>query len=64
MSEAKVIKVIKVIKVTKGVDGNDVTLFVHRPVNSKGPLPGILPPPRQRYDHPRGRRTRLRPLAD
>ncbi|MCP4083553.1 MAG: hypothetical protein GY745_00635 [Actinomycetia bacterium] len=29
-------------KVIKGVDGNDVTLFVHRPVNAKGPLPGIL----------------------
>ncbi len=25
-----------------GVDGNDITLFIHRPTGSSGPLPGIL----------------------
>jgi len=25
-----------------GVDGNDITLFVHRPADAEGPLPGIL----------------------
>jgi acetyl esterase len=30
------------IEVIRGVDGNDVTLFVHRPTDLDGPLPGVL----------------------
>jgi acetyl esterase/lipase len=30
------------VEVIKGVDGNDITLFVHRPSGAKGPLPGVL----------------------
>ncbi|MCP5029476.1 MAG: alpha/beta hydrolase [Actinomycetia bacterium] len=30
------------VVVIKGVDGNDVTLFVHRPTEATGPLPAIL----------------------
>jgi acetyl esterase len=32
----------RTVEVIKGVDGNDVTLFVHRPASADGPLPGIL----------------------
>ena len=31
-----------VTEVIKGVDGNDITLYVTRPANQQGPLPGIL----------------------
>lgn len=30
------------VEVITGLDGNDVTLFIHRPAASTGPLPGIL----------------------
>ena len=30
------------VEVIKGVDGNDVTLYVHRPAGVDGPLPGVL----------------------
>jgi acetyl esterase len=30
------------VEVIRGVDGNDITLFLHRPANVTGPLPGIL----------------------
>jgi len=30
------------VEVIRGVDGNDITLFVHRPSGIAGPLPGIL----------------------
>ena len=30
------------VEIIRGIDGNDVTLFVHRPVDADGPLPGIL----------------------
>ena len=29
-------------EVIKGVDGNDINLYIHRPTNVAGPLPGIL----------------------
>ncbi len=29
-------------EVIPGVDGNDITLFIHRPVGQEGPLPGIV----------------------
>lgn len=29
-------------RVIQGVDGNDISLYVHRPENAAGPLPGIL----------------------
>lgn len=30
------------IEVIRGVDGNDVTLYIHRPTDVDGPLPGVL----------------------
>ena len=30
------------VEVIRGIDGNDITLFVHRPTNSTGPMPGLL----------------------
>jgi acetyl esterase/lipase len=30
------------VEVIRGVDDNDITLFVHRPTDKSGPLPGIL----------------------
>lgn len=30
------------IEVIRGIDGNDVTLFIHRPTNSAGPVPAVL----------------------
>lgn len=30
------------IEVIRGVDGNDITLYIHRPAGSSGPLPGVL----------------------
>lgn len=30
------------VEVIKGVDGNDITLFIHRPKGATGPLPGVL----------------------
>ena len=34
--------VISTTEVIKGDDGNDISLFVHRPVGSDAPLPGVL----------------------
>lgn len=30
------------VEVIKGVDGNDITLYIHRPTDVDGPVPGIL----------------------
>lgn len=30
------------VEVIRGTDNNDITLFIHRPTNAEGPLPGIL----------------------
>ena len=30
------------VEVIRGLDGNDVTLYVHRPAGVDGPLPGVL----------------------
>lgn len=30
------------VEIIRGIDGNDVTLFIHRPEGSSGPLPGVL----------------------
>jgi acetyl esterase len=30
------------VEVIRGTDGNDVTLFVHRPAGTAGPMPGVL----------------------
>jgi acetyl esterase/lipase len=30
------------VEVIRGMDGNDITLFIHRPTEADGPLPGIL----------------------
>ena len=30
------------VEVIRGVDGNDVTLYVHRPPSAAGPVPGVL----------------------
>jgi acetyl esterase/lipase len=30
------------VEVIRGVDGNDITLFIHRPATMAGPVPGIL----------------------
>ncbi|MCU1502675.1 MAG: hypothetical protein JWM12_2029, partial [Ilumatobacteraceae bacterium] len=34
--------VTRTIEVIRGVDGNDITLYIHRPTGIEGPLPGIL----------------------
>jgi acetyl esterase/lipase len=30
------------VEVIRGIDGNDITVFVHRPANASGALPGVL----------------------
>jgi len=30
------------VEVITGVDGNDITLFIHRPAGASGPVPGVL----------------------
>ena len=30
------------VEVIKGLDGNDVTIYLHRPAGRSGPLPGVL----------------------
>lgn len=30
------------VEIVRGIDGNDITVFVHRPVSTNGPLPGVL----------------------
>jgi acetyl esterase len=32
----------RTVEVIRGSDGNDITLFIHRPTDATGPLPGIL----------------------
>lgn len=34
--------VARTVEVIRGLDGNDITLFIHRPDHSSGPLPGVL----------------------
>jgi len=37
-----VVGVDRSVEVIRGIDGNDITLFVHRPASADGPLPGVL----------------------
>jgi acetyl esterase len=37
-----VVGVTSTIEVIRGIDGNDITVFIHRPTDVEGPLPGIL----------------------
>ncbi len=30
------------VEVIRGIDGNDITLFIHQPTDAKGPMPGML----------------------
>lgn len=30
------------VEVIRGIDGNDITLYVHRPTDTDGPIPGLL----------------------
>jgi acetyl esterase len=30
------------VEVIRGIDGNDITLYIHRPTTADGPLPGVL----------------------
>lgn len=30
------------VEIIRGVDGNDITLFIHKPAEQAGPLPGVL----------------------
>ena len=30
------------VEVIRGLDGNDITLFIHRPDGAQGPVPGVL----------------------
>ena len=30
------------VEIIRGIDGNDITLYVHRPTDADGPLPGLL----------------------
>jgi acetyl esterase len=41
-TSAPVVGVTSSVEVIRGVDGNDITLFVHRPTDASGPLPGML----------------------
>lgn len=34
--------VVRSVEVIRGMDGNDITLYVHRPEHSSGPVPGVL----------------------
>jgi len=40
--QAPVQGVTRTIEIIRGIDGNDITLFVHRPTDASGPLPGVL----------------------
>jgi acetyl esterase len=42
MSRPPVEGVASKVEVIRGVDGNDITLFVHRPRDVEGPLPGVV----------------------
>ena len=42
MSRPPVEGVTSKVEVIRGVDGNDITLFVHRPRDVEGPLPGVV----------------------
>jgi acetyl esterase len=42
MSRPPVEGVASKVEVIRGVDGNDITLFVHRPRDVAGPLPGVV----------------------
>jgi acetyl esterase len=37
-----VVGVERTIEVIRGIDGNDITLYLHRPEGTSGPLPGVL----------------------
>ena len=38
----EVVGVTRSVEVIKGVDGNDITLFIHRPTGATGSVPGVL----------------------
>ena len=40
--QAPVEGVTRSVEIIRGIDGNDITLFVHRPTDTRGPLPGLL----------------------
>src|SRR5258708_31757959 len=42
MSRAPAEGVTTKVEVIRGIDGNDITLFVHRPREIEGPLPGVV----------------------
>jgi acetyl esterase len=42
LAVAPVAGVTRSVEVIKGVDGNDVTIFIHRPDHAAGPVPGVL----------------------
>jgi acetyl esterase len=39
---APITGVTRTVEVIRGIDGNDITLYMHRPSNVEGPLPGLL----------------------
>jgi acetyl esterase/lipase len=39
---APITGVTRTVEVIRGIDGNDITLYMHRPTNVDGPLPGVL----------------------
>ena len=47
------------VQVIRGIDGNDITLFIHRPENVSGPLPAVLHLHRSGTRRPDGGRRRL-----
>ena len=51
------------IETIQGVDGNDITLYIHRPTDATGPLPGVVQHARRRHGDPPGGGRQLRALA-
>jgi acetyl esterase len=42
VSSPPVTGVTSTVEVIRGIDGNDITLFIHRPTGATGPMPGVL----------------------
>ena len=51
------------VEVIRGVDGNDVTLYIHRPDGERRGAARRAPPARRRHGAARGRRGGVCPLA-
>ena len=51
------------VEVIRGLDGNDVTLYVHRPGRCRRAAPRCPPPARRRHGAARGGRRDVRALA-